>query len=107
MRGPLLVSAVVAVAGAAFVIVSEPSSAESREHDWLAVVFMATTSGVFFAAGTAPRHRAKLLGAAYALFVATAFAWLVESLALWAALAVATALAVEGARRARRSEAPR
>lgn len=102
MRGPVIVTIGVAIAGAVFVVAAEPSAPASREHDWLAALFMASSSGVFYAAGTSPRHRAKLLGAAYALFVGTAMAWLVESLLVWLALAVATAAAIEGVRRVRR-----
>ena len=102
MRGPVIVAVAVAVAAAIFVVVAKPSAAASREHDWLAALFMATSSGVFFAAGTSPRHRAKLLGAAYALFVGTAMAWLVESLLVWLALAIATAATIEAVRRVRR-----
>ena len=104
MRGPCLVAAGVAAAGALFVVVYEPSAAGSRVHDWLAVVFIAATSGIFFAAGTSPRRRVVLLGIAYALFVLTTMAWFVESLALWAALAVVVAGAVV---LVRRSAAPR
>lgn len=100
MRAPLVVAAAVAVAGAVFVLVYEPSAAESRVHDWLAVLFIAATAGIFFAAGTSPRRRVVLLGIAYALFVLTALAWFVESLVLWAVLAVIIAAAAEAARRA-------
>ena len=106
MRGPLIVAAVVAVAGAVFVIVYEPSTAGSRVHDWLAVVFIAATAGVFFGAGTAPRRRVVLLGVAYALFVLTTLAWFVESLAMWLLLAVLVAGAVVGVARAFQDGSP-
>jgi hypothetical protein len=104
MRGPLIVAAVVAVAGVVFVLVYEPSAAESRVHDWLAVLFIAATAGIFFAAGTSPRRRVVLLGIAYALFVLTTLAWFVESAVMWAVLAAVVAAAVA---LVRRSAAPR
>ena len=107
MRGPLIVAAVVGVAGVLFVLVYEPSDEGAREHDWLAVVFIAATAGVFYGAGTAPRRRATLLGVAYALFVFTTLAWFVESLVVWAVLAVAVAGAVILVERVRRPAAPR
>jgi hypothetical protein len=107
MRGPIIVAVAVAVAGAVFVVVYEPSPAASRVHDWLAVVFVAATAGLFYAAGTAPRRRFAMVSVAYALFVATVFAWLAESAAVWAVLAAAVAAAVEAARRLSRSAAPR
>jgi hypothetical protein len=91
MRVPVMVAAAVAVAGAVFVVAYEPSSADSRVHDWLAVTFVAATSGLFFAGGTASRRRIVLVGLAYALFVATTLAWFVESAVLWVALAGAVA----------------
>lgn len=106
MRGPLIVAAIVAGAGVLFVLAYEPSDKAAREHDWLAVIFIAATAGVFYGAGTAPRRRVMLLGIAYGLFVFTTLAWFVESLALWALLAVVVAGAVVLVERARRS-APR
>lgn len=99
-RAPLVIAAAVAVAGVVFVVVYEPSAAGSRVHDWLAVVFIAATAGIFFAAGTSPRRRVVLLGIAYALFVLTTLAWFVESLVMWAVLAVVVGGAVFAVMRA-------
>src|SRR5688500_17953017 len=107
MRAPLVVAALVAVVGVAFVLYYEPSPAEDREHDWLAVIAMAATSGLFYAAGTGPRRRILMLGVAYALFVATTMAWFVGSAAFWPAVFAAIAAAIEAERRIRRSAAPR
>ena len=104
MRGPLIAAGTVLVAGAVFVVAVEPSPEESRLHDWLAVLFIAATAGIFFAAGTSPRRRVILLGIAYALFVLTTMAWFVESLAMWAVVA---ALVSGAALLVRRSAVPR
>ncbi|HEX2086376.1 MAG TPA: hypothetical protein VHF89_11885 [Solirubrobacteraceae bacterium] len=104
MPRPVMVAIAVLVAGAVFVVVYEPSAPASREHDWLAVAFIAATAGIFFAAGTSPRRRVLLLGVSYALFVLTTLAWFLESLPVWAALAVVVAGAVA---LVRRSAAPR
>lgn len=99
-RAPVLVAAAVAVAGAVFVLVYTPSDESARAHDWLAVVFMAATSGIFYGAGTAPRRRVTLLGVAYALFVLTTLAWFVEDLAMWSVLTVLVAGAAVAVKRA-------
>ena len=107
MRAPVVVAVLVGLAGVVFVLVSEPSPPGDREHDWLAVVAMAATSGVFYAGGTAPRRRILLVGTAYALFVATTMAWFVASPALWLVLFAAIGVAIEAVRRVRRSAEPR
>ena len=94
MRGPVIVAVAVAVAAAIFVLVTDPSPGASWVHDWLAVGFVAVTSGIFFAGGNVPRRRLALVGIAYALFVFTTLAWFVESALAWALLAVAVSAAV-------------
>ena len=107
MRGPLVAATLTAVAGAVFVVAYEPSPAGSRLHDWLAVVCVAATAGVFYAAGTAPRRRLVLVSAAYALFVFTTMAWFVESVLVWVVVGLAIAAAVAAVSRVRRSAALR
>lgn len=107
MRGPVIAAALTAVAGAVFVVAYEPSPAGSRLHDWLAVVCVAATAGVFYGAGTASRRRLVLVSVAYALFVGSTMAWFVESMLLWVVLGLAIAAAAAAVWRVRRSGAPR
>ena len=67
--------------------------------DWMTVLVMATSAGLFVAALRAPRRRIVRASGAYVLFLAAAFGWFVSHPLVWAALAAAAIAAVLHARR--------
>ena len=67
--------------------------------DWLTVLVVAASAGLFAAALHAPRGRIAKVAAAYALFVAATVAWFFRDALVWAALAAIAAALILRARR--------
>jgi phosphatidylserine synthase len=84
------VAAAVALIGFAFV-----ASGETNPGDWVTVLLVAASAGLFAAAVRARRRRSAKAVGALVLLLAAASSWFFESALIWAALgAIATAAVV-------------
>ena len=90
-----------------------PSTTEHRTalpwHDWIAVLLVAVSAGLFVAALRARDGRIVRAAAACVLFIAATLAWFFEEPLVWAMLLAVAAAAAVSARGwgVRRSAAPR